>query len=294
MWHELYDDPSSVLSARLRLVQAQLSDALDHAPGRGGPAAEPLRRAGARRDRRPAHASPPGRRVRGPDRGQRGERGDGPQERRRSRAGRRSRCDRRTPAGPAATPTLCPPTCCCCAGSSGTSATPISSGRSRGPGPLCPRCHRHLDPASPPAGPHAPGASLVPGGRLCGSLVQLTRECTEDSGRRRTAASRGSQRPRRRRFAGRPGRPGKRGGTARRATVHFPFEDARSAPGMSSACWIRHDLAEPAAIEERWRPGPTLRSAWAGVRPQPSPGARRPGRRAGRTWASDRWAGRYS
>ncbi len=31
-WHELYDDPSSVLSARLRLVQAQLSDALDHAP----------------------------------------------------------------------------------------------------------------------------------------------------------------------------------------------------------------------------------------------------------------------
>ncbi|MGO9779622.1 MAG: class I SAM-dependent methyltransferase [Streptosporangiaceae bacterium] len=31
-WHELYDDPSSVLSARLRLVQAQLSDALDRAP----------------------------------------------------------------------------------------------------------------------------------------------------------------------------------------------------------------------------------------------------------------------
>ena len=31
-WHELYDDPSSVLSARLRLVQAQLADALDHAP----------------------------------------------------------------------------------------------------------------------------------------------------------------------------------------------------------------------------------------------------------------------
>lgn len=31
-WHELYDDPSSVLSARLRLVRAQLSDALDHAP----------------------------------------------------------------------------------------------------------------------------------------------------------------------------------------------------------------------------------------------------------------------
>ncbi len=31
-WHELYDDPSSVLSARLRLVQAQLSDALDHSP----------------------------------------------------------------------------------------------------------------------------------------------------------------------------------------------------------------------------------------------------------------------
>ena len=31
-WHELYDDPSSVLSARLRLVQAQLADALDRAP----------------------------------------------------------------------------------------------------------------------------------------------------------------------------------------------------------------------------------------------------------------------
>jgi len=31
-WHELYDDPSSVLSGRLRLVQAQLEDALDHAP----------------------------------------------------------------------------------------------------------------------------------------------------------------------------------------------------------------------------------------------------------------------
>ncbi len=31
-WHELYDDPSSVLSARLRLVKAQLADALDHAP----------------------------------------------------------------------------------------------------------------------------------------------------------------------------------------------------------------------------------------------------------------------
>jgi hypothetical protein len=31
-WHELYDDPFSVLSARLRLVQAQLADALDHAP----------------------------------------------------------------------------------------------------------------------------------------------------------------------------------------------------------------------------------------------------------------------
>jgi hypothetical protein len=36
-WHESYDDPSSVLSARLRLVQAQLADALDHAgPGRSG------------------------------------------------------------------------------------------------------------------------------------------------------------------------------------------------------------------------------------------------------------------
>ncbi len=34
-WHELYDDASSVLSARLRLVQAQLADALDHA--RAGP-----------------------------------------------------------------------------------------------------------------------------------------------------------------------------------------------------------------------------------------------------------------
>jgi predicted RNA methylase len=32
VWHEPYDDPSSVLSARLRLVQAQLADALDHAP----------------------------------------------------------------------------------------------------------------------------------------------------------------------------------------------------------------------------------------------------------------------
>ncbi len=31
-WHEPYDDPSSVLSARLRLVQARLADALDHAP----------------------------------------------------------------------------------------------------------------------------------------------------------------------------------------------------------------------------------------------------------------------
>ena len=31
-WHELYDDPSSVLSGRLRLVQAQLEDALDQAP----------------------------------------------------------------------------------------------------------------------------------------------------------------------------------------------------------------------------------------------------------------------
>ena len=31
-WHELYDDPSSVLSARLRLVRAQLADALDRAP----------------------------------------------------------------------------------------------------------------------------------------------------------------------------------------------------------------------------------------------------------------------
>ena len=31
-WHDPYDDPSSVLSARLRLVQAQLADALDHAP----------------------------------------------------------------------------------------------------------------------------------------------------------------------------------------------------------------------------------------------------------------------
>ena len=31
-WHELYDDPSSVLSARLRLVQAQLADALHRAP----------------------------------------------------------------------------------------------------------------------------------------------------------------------------------------------------------------------------------------------------------------------
>ena len=35
-WHEPYDDLSSVLSARLRLVQAQLADALDHAPAGPG------------------------------------------------------------------------------------------------------------------------------------------------------------------------------------------------------------------------------------------------------------------
>ncbi len=31
-WHEAYDDPTSALSARLKLVQAQLAGAIDHAP----------------------------------------------------------------------------------------------------------------------------------------------------------------------------------------------------------------------------------------------------------------------
>ncbi len=31
-WHDAYDDPSSTLSARLKLVQTHLADALDHAP----------------------------------------------------------------------------------------------------------------------------------------------------------------------------------------------------------------------------------------------------------------------
>ena len=31
-WHDAYDDPSSTLSARLKLVQAHLAEALGHAP----------------------------------------------------------------------------------------------------------------------------------------------------------------------------------------------------------------------------------------------------------------------
>jgi len=31
-WHEAYDDPTSALSARLKLVQAQLAGAIDHSP----------------------------------------------------------------------------------------------------------------------------------------------------------------------------------------------------------------------------------------------------------------------
>ena len=41
-WHEAYDDPTSALSARLKLVQAQLAGAIDHVPAGPGPRTECL------------------------------------------------------------------------------------------------------------------------------------------------------------------------------------------------------------------------------------------------------------
>ena len=237
VWHEPYDDPSSVLSARLRLVQAQLADALDHAPA--GAVRLLSLCAGQGRDVigvLPSHprqddvsavlieADPENAET---ARGNAAAAGLAQVEVRQADASRPSGYADVLPADVlllcgifgnvgdadiqrtvAAAPALCAP-----------GATVIWT-RHRRPPDLTPQVRAWF---------RRP---------LCGVLVELTRECTEDSGRRRTAASRGSQRPRRRRFAGRPGRPGQRGGTARRATVHFPFEDARSAPGMSSACWI--------------------------------------------------------
>ncbi len=163
-WHELYDDPSSVLSGRLRLVQAQLEDALDHAPagpirllslcaGQGRDVTGVLRTHPRRDDvsavlieanaenaetarRNAAAAGLPQVEVRQAD-----------------------------AAGPAATPRYSRPTCCCCADLREPQRRRHPADDRRGPSPQCPRRHRDLDPAPPPAGPHSPGASLVPGGQ---------------------------------------------------------------------------------------------------------------------------------
>ena len=226
-WHELYDDPSSVLSGRLRLVQAQLEDALDHAPA--GPIRLLSLCAGQGRDVTGVLRTHPRRddvsavlieaNAENAETARRNAAAAGlPQvEVRQADASRPSGYAEVLPAD----------VLLLCGIFGNLSDADIQRTIAAAPALSAPGAtviwtrHRRQPDLTPQV------RAWFREGRLCGSLVQLTRKCTEDSGWRGTVASRGSQRRRRRRYAGRPGRPRNRGGLARRATVHFPIEDVR-------------------------------------------------------------------